>query len=128
MPKTDFFFDKPLMNAAGMLGFFPDPHASLDFSRFGAFVTNPISHLPRTPAKGTRFMPYPGGFLLHTGLPNPGLSQAIRRYGRYWASSSLPVIVHLLAQNPDELAWMVEQIEGVGSVMVDQPGFAQFGP
>lgn len=117
MPKTDFFFAQPLMNAAGMLGFFPDPHSPLDFSRFGAFVTNPISRLPRTPAKGTRYIPFPGGFLLHTGLPNPGLSQALRRYGRYWASASLPVIVHLLAQNPDELGWMVERIEGAGSVM-----------
>lgn len=115
--KSDLFFLTPLMNAAGMLGFFPDPHAALDFSRLGAFITNPISRLPRTPANGTRYMLYPGGFLLHTGLPNPGLSQAIRRYGRYWASASLPVIVHLLAQNPDELAWMVERVERVEGVM-----------
>ncbi|MBC8332007.1 MAG: hypothetical protein H8E28_08510 [Anaerolineae bacterium] len=115
--KSDLFFLTPLMNAAGMLGFFPDPHAALDFSRLGAFITNPISRLPRTPANGTRYMLYPGGFLLHTGLPNPGLSQAIRRYGGYWASASLPVIVHLLAQNPDELAWMVERVERVEGVM-----------
>lgn len=116
MPKSDFLLEIPLMNAAGMLGFFPDPHSPVDFSRFGAFITNPISRLARTPASGTRYRPFSGGFLLHTGLPNPGLSQAIRRYENYWAASPLPLIVHLLAQNPDELGWMVERIENLGSV------------
>lgn len=117
MPKSVLFFDKPIMNAAGTLGFVPDFNESVDISEFGAFVTNPISRTPRTPAGGTRFIPYMGGFLLHTGLPNPGLSQAIRHHGRRWAQSPVPVIVHLLAINPDELSWMVERLETVDGVM-----------
>lgn len=105
------------MNAAGTLGFAPDPKGPVDITEFGAFVTNPISRKPRMPARGTRFRPYAGGFLLHTGLPNPGLSSAIRRYGERWIRSPIPVILHLLAQEPDELADMVERLEMVEGIM-----------
>ena len=117
MPKNDLYLDKPLMNAAGTLGFALDPKNPLDISRFGAFVTNPISQQERTPAHGRRYQVYPGGFLLHTGLPNPGLSQVFRRYGRQWARSPVPVIVHLLALEPASLARMVERLEGVEGIM-----------
>jgi dihydroorotate dehydrogenase (NAD+) catalytic subunit len=117
MPKIDLFLDKPLMNAAGTLGFSPDPKSPVDFSQFGAFVTNPVSWLPRTPAKGTRYIPFPGGFLLHTGYPNPGLRKIIRQHARRWTQSPVPVIVHLLAQDDVSLRRMVERLEGVEGVM-----------
>ena len=117
MPKSDLFFEKPLMNAAGILGFAPDSKGVVDLSSFGAFVTNPISRQAREPAHGTRFVTYPGGFLLHTGLPNPGLSIAIKRFGARWRRSPIPVILHLLAQEPGELVSMVERLEIVEGVM-----------
>jgi len=117
MPKNDLYLDKPLMNAAGTLGFTPDPKGSVDLSQFGAFVTNPISHGPRTPARGARFSSYSGGFLLHSGLPNPGLSAIIRQYSKRWVNSPIPVIVHLLALEPASLARMIERIEGIEGVM-----------
>jgi dihydroorotate dehydrogenase len=117
MPKNDLYLDKPLMNAAGTLGFAPDPKSAVDLSQFGAFVTNPISQGPRTPAKGNRFAAYPGGFLLHSGLPNPGLSTAIKQYRKRWEYSPVPVIVHLLALEPSSLARMIERLEGLVGVM-----------
>jgi dihydroorotate dehydrogenase (NAD+) catalytic subunit len=116
MAKFDLVFDPPIMNAAGTLGFIPDQHDQLDWNQLGAFVTSPISLAPRTPAHGTRFTSFPGGFLMHTGYPNPGLSQTLRRFTRSWRRSSLPVIVHLLAHEPGEVERMVRKLEMVGGV------------
>ena len=122
--KYELPFRSPLLNAAGSLGFAPDPHTSLDLSRLGAFVTNPVSSQPRRPAGGPRFLPFPGGFLLHTGHPNPGLSAVIRRCGERWGRAGLPVIVHLLAQSANELSSMLrrlEAIEGVAGIELGLP-------
>ena len=73
--KYELPFRSPFLNAAGSLGFAPDPHSPLDLSRLGAFITNPVSSQPRTPASGPRYLPFSGGFLLHTGHPNPGLTR-----------------------------------------------------
>jgi dihydroorotate dehydrogenase (NAD+) catalytic subunit len=117
MTKFDLYLDPPVMNAAGTLGFAPDLRGPVDLSQFGAFVTNPISQAPRRPASGTRYLPTAGGFLLHTGHPNPGLRQVLRKHRRQWGRTSLPVIVHLLALEPRTLAEMVERLEGVEGVM-----------
>ena len=122
MSKADLFFEEPIMNAAGTLGFYPNPKGPVDISGFGAFVTNPISKGPRSPANGERYLSFHGGFLLHTGLPNPGLNQAIKRYGKRWARSSVPVIVHLLAVQPDSLTRMVERLENTDGVLAVEIG------
>lgn len=120
MPKRDLYFRTPILNAAGMLGFAPD-FGSLEL---GAFVTNPLSWRPRKPTSHPAVVEYPGGFLLHTGLPNPGLGAAVKRYAHKWADSSLPIIVNLMADRPEETARMVESLEGVENVMAAELGFA----
>jgi dihydroorotate dehydrogenase len=105
----------PLWNAAGTLGF-ALPKRSPFAAGLGAFVTNPISWGPRTPAHSPRLLAYPGGVLLHTGLPNPGFRQGLRQYARHWARADLPVIVHLLAETPETLSRMVQQLEEVDGV------------
>jgi dihydroorotate dehydrogenase (NAD+) catalytic subunit len=114
--KLDLAFDPPWLNAAGSLGFAPDRHGPVELDRLGAFVTHPISLEKRTPAHGIRYLAFPGGFLLHTWYPNPGLRTAIRRYGDQWGRSPIPVIVHLLCQRVDELAQAVQRLEGVSGV------------
>ena len=78
--KQDLVLEKPFVNAAGMLGFAPDAHNMPFLDRLGAFITNPISRTPRKPAGNRACLPFPGGFLLHTGLPNPGINRVIRQY------------------------------------------------
>jgi dihydroorotate dehydrogenase len=126
MPKRDLYFRKPIINAAGMLGFAPDFRSLEDFRspELGAFVTNPLSWRPRKPTAHPAVIEYPGGFLLHTGLPNPGLAAAVKRYAHKWADASLPIIVHLMADRPEETARMVESLEGVDNVMAAELGFA----
>jgi dihydroorotate dehydrogenase len=116
LSKFDLVFDPPLMNAAGTLGFAPDPYGVVDLGTLGAFVTNPISLAPRVPAAGMRFCAFPGGFLLHSGYPNPGLKAALRHFSARWEGASLPVVVHLLPQHPGDLSRMVARLEEQTSV------------
>lgn len=109
--KYDLSFQLPLMNAAGSLGFAPDPHGPADLKRFGAFVTNPISLSPRTPAQERLCLSYPGGFLLHTGYPNPGIRAVLRRCAARWERSPVPIIVHILAQRGEEVFEITRRLE-----------------
>jgi len=123
--KRDLFFGKPFMNAAGSLGFIPDFRSLKDFgSLFGAFVTNPISLRPRLPTAQPALIEYPGGFLLHTGLPNPGIHSVLKKYSAKWTRSELPIIVNLMADRPEETQHMVHMLETHENVMAAELGFA----
>ncbi len=128
MPKRDLYFRSLILNAAGMLGFAPDFRSLADFGNLadelGAFVTNPLSWRPRRVTAHPAVIEYPGGFLLHTGLPNPGFAAAVKKYARRWADASLPIVVHLMADRPEETARMVETLEGLENVMAAELGFA----
>lgn len=77
---------------------------------------------PRQPASNRACLPYTGGFLLHTGLPNPGISRTISKYKRAWAGAPLPVIVHLLVEDPGSLREMIRKLEGLENVMAVELG------
>jgi dihydroorotate dehydrogenase (NAD+) catalytic subunit len=122
--KRDLYFSKPLMNAAGSLGFAPDTRNGISLDLFGAFVTNPFSLRPRLPTSQPAVIEYLGGFLLHTGLPNPGLKSGIGKYAPKWNKSNLPIIIHLMADRPEETQNMVHMLEDVENVMAVELGFA----
>ncbi|MDP1715761.1 MAG: hypothetical protein Q8L41_13550 [Anaerolineales bacterium] len=125
--KRDLYFSKPLMNAAGSLGFAPDLRVLKELgglNDLGAFVTNPISLRPRLPTAQPALIQFPGGFLLHTGLPNPGFKNVLKKYSAKWNRSDLPIIVHLMADRPEETQQMVRGLEYIENVMAVQLGFA----
>jgi len=111
-----FFSSSPWMNTSGSLGFVPPAGGWTWPEAAAVFVTNPISFAPRSPAENRAVLPYPGGFLLHTGLPNPGLRAVIRQYAVRWARLDIPVWVHLIGEQPGELAEMVRKIESLENV------------
>ncbi len=124
MDKVNLVLEHPLLNAAGTLGFAPERASPVDISRLGAFITNPVSLEPRTAAHGERLLRYPGGFLLHTGYPNPGLRAVVRRYAARWRQLSIPVLVHVLARSPEEVYRAVielEKVEGITGVEIGLP-------
>lgn len=125
MLKHSLAFAPPLMNAAGSLGFYPDPHAPLDWAQFGAFVTNPISRKARKPTSQVRWADYPGGMLLHSGHPNPGFSAVLHSYARRWAQAPLPMVVHLLAGSPKEMAEMMLRLEELENIAAIEVGFPE---
>lgn len=120
--KYDLTISPPLMNAAGSLGFFPETTNMGDNPKLGAFVTNPISLHARTPAGTRTCLPYPGGFLLHSGYPNPGLQVALRRFRTHWARAKLPIIVHLLVDSTDSANQIAQCFEGIEGVMAIEIG------
>ena len=122
--KRDLYFSKPIMNTSGSLGFAPDSRAGVALDSFGAFVTNPFSLRPRLPAAKPELIEYPGGFLLHTGLPNPGLRAGIKKYASRWDKSDMPIIIHLMADRPEETQRMVGMLESQENVMATELGFA----
>ncbi|MFU8827339.1 MAG: hypothetical protein ACNA70_07590 [Brevefilum sp.] len=120
--KQDLVLGAPLVNVSGSLGFTSDRRAVPAVEHLGAFITNPISLRPRVPATNRACIPFPGGFLLHTGHANPGISHAIRRYRRRWAAAEIPVIVHLLVDSPGTLAEMVSRLEGLENILAIEVG------
>ena len=121
MFRQEISLNSVFINAAGTLGFAPPAHWPIPETP-GAFVTNPISLTPRSPAGERALIPFPGGFLLHTGFPNPGISRILRRYGERWAQSRTPIWAHLLASSPGEVQQMVQRLEGVEGVMAIELG------
>ncbi len=116
MPKQDLAFRSRIINAAGMLGFAPDPRKTPSYDLLGAFVTNPISLLPRSPALTRCSIPYLGGVLLHSGFPNPGLAKIIGKYSRQWGISSIPIILHLMVSDDSEMEKILRILEPVEGV------------
>lgn len=116
--RLDLDLATPWMNAAGTVGFVPPERWNWP-ELAGAWVTNPISLSPRSPAENRTALGFPGGALLHSGLPNPGLKTVLQRHAERWARSSLPAWVHIFGRSPDEIHQMVlrlEDVEGVAAI------------
>ncbi len=122
--KRELDFRKPYMNSAGMLGFSPEPHLEIPWASFGAFVTNPISLRPRQPTSQPDCYEYPGGVLLHSGLSNPGFTRVVEKNSVRWNKSPLPIIIHIMADRPEETRQMVSELEGMDNILAVELGFA----
>ncbi len=116
MAKYDLALSTAFMNASGSLGFLPQNDLP-GLARLGAFITNPLSLQARSPARNPCVLPFPGGFLMHTGFPNPGLDSALKRYASPWSRLEIPVIVHLLISQLTELKIMLARLEGSDAAM-----------
>lgn len=117
--KRGLHLSNPVMNAAGVLGFADEYRRLVDYGALGAFVTNALTAKARTAAHPPNVVELPQGVLIHTGLPNPGVAAALRRYAREWQRLGPPVIVHLAATTPDEVrrsAARIEQVEAVSGL------------
>jgi dihydroorotate dehydrogenase (NAD+) catalytic subunit len=106
------------MNTAGTLGFMPPERWNWP-APAGAWVTNPLSLGPRSPAESRAGLSFPGGALIQSGLQNPGMNAVLRRNATHWARSPLPAWVHIFGRTPDEIHSMVlhlEEVEGVAAI------------
>jgi dihydroorotate dehydrogenase (NAD+) catalytic subunit len=76
--KTGLPISSPLMPAAGVFGYGECYRDLIDDEALGALVTNPVSLRPRTAARAPRIAVHGETFVVHTGLPNPGLKRVRR--------------------------------------------------
>lgn len=110
--KNSIVVTSPVLFGAGTVGFDGSPYRKLlSLDKFGALVTPPVTFTPRQPAAGPRVVSLPAGFLMHTGLPNPGINRVIREYDKKWKRSVLPIILHLVAEAPHKVEQAVQIIE-----------------
>jgi dihydroorotate dehydrogenase (NAD+) catalytic subunit len=114
--KRELTLDRPWCNASGTLGFSAEAEFFIAGGQLGAFITNPISFSRRDPAGGPRFMAAAGGFVLHTGLPNPGLRSIIHRHLQRWRTMACPVVPHLIARDPSEIGRMADLLESIEAI------------
>jgi dihydroorotate dehydrogenase (NAD+) catalytic subunit len=126
--KIGLTLNAPILAGGGAMGFADEYADLIDFSKLGGFVTNALTLRARTPAEGPRVASFAGGVLMHTGLPNPGVTNAIRDYERKWARLGCPVIVSLAATTPEELNASVSKLEPVESVAGIEIGFREDEP
>ncbi len=107
--KTGLVLNTPLLTMAGIWGFADEYAKQFDFSKLGAFITNPLTWSPRQPARANGAVNTDQGVVLHTGLPNPGVRSALKRFGGRWQRLSCPVIPHLALDTPDH-AWRAVEL------------------
>ncbi len=111
MSKNALVVETPVMNATGTLGFGDEYRDLIDLSTLGAFVTNPLTYTAWSPATGTRVVPLDAGMLVHTGLPNPGISKVIGQCRALWQRMSVPVIAHLVVNSIDDMHKCIALVE-----------------
>jgi len=103
----------PVMPAAGTVGFGDNYRRLVDYEKLGAIITNPVTIERWHPASGTRLAPLPGGILVHTGLPNPGLKNVIQQNRQVWEKLPIPVVLHLAGTSAPHMKRAGELIDGL---------------
>jgi dihydroorotate dehydrogenase (NAD+) catalytic subunit len=109
--KNTLIIGTPVMPAAGTFGFGDVYRGIIQIEKLGAIITNPVTYKPWNPASGTRVIPLDAGVLVHTGLPNPGISKTLAQYRTTWDKLPVPVIMHIVATTPQEVARCASRIE-----------------
>lgn len=122
--KGALSINTPVMPAAGVFGYGDEYRALIQVEKLGAVVTNPVTYSPWSPTASTRVIPLPAGVLVHTGLPNPGLSKVISAHRNLWSRMPVPVIVHLVVGSPSEASRGAERVDEEDSIAGVEMGIA----
>ncbi len=123
--KTQLILENPVMPAAGTFGYGNLYHDMVNLKKIGAVVTNPVTYHSRKPANGVRVVPLDSGVLVHTGLPNTGVSKVIKRWRDVWRLLPVPTILHLAATSPDDVTKSMEFIETADTISAVELGLEE---
>ncbi|MDA0815523.1 MAG: dihydroorotate dehydrogenase [Chloroflexi bacterium] len=114
--KSELLLRNPVMTAAGAFGTGIElaPHFNVD--GLGAVVTRTFSLRPQRGHASPRIIESPAGVIHSTGLPNAGVDSAVRQYAPVWARWSVPVIVSITGDTPEQYGRVANRLEGVAGV------------
>ncbi|MGB5049885.1 MAG: hypothetical protein WBO46_13170, partial [Caldilineaceae bacterium] len=93
----------PILLAGGSAGYGEAIHPGIETARLGAIVIGPITRRSIRGSEPPRLAETSGGFVLHTGLQNRGVSAVIKNFARLWPRLGCPVIAQI-ADNTAEAA------------------------
>jgi dihydroorotate dehydrogenase (NAD+) catalytic subunit len=114
--KNSLILDTPVMPASGVFGFGDVYRGMIKLEKLGALVTNPVTYQPWQSASGTRVIPLDAGVLVHSGLPNLGISKTLAKYRTFWDKLPLPVILHVVATNVEHIAKCASRVDAEHAV------------
>jgi dihydroorotate dehydrogenase len=120
--KYSLYINSPVMPAAGVMGFANAYSKLIHTEKLGAYISNPITYEAWSPASGTRVIPMDAGVLIHSGLPNNGLNATLSEYAQIWAAMPIPVIVHFVATNEEQIRRGIEKIDRTDSIAAVELG------
>lgn len=106
----------PLIAGPGTVGYGRDVAKTLSIGSLGALTTNTTTLRPRPGSAQPRLAETPAGFMLHSGLPNPGLRTVLQRHERTWERLGAPVILSLAAASVGEFAECAHLVEERASI------------
>ncbi|MGI6209021.1 MAG: nitronate monooxygenase [Anaerolineae bacterium] len=108
--QREFLLRRPVMPAAGFLGYGRAYAGLLDPRAFGALVTRTTTLQPHTgPTPG--FARTRGGFVFSQPPANPGLSAVLRQFAPSWARWDAPVIFSAWLATPEEAETLGRRLE-----------------
>lgn len=127
--KFGLSISSPIMPASGFLGYELAVYQPVIRGElFGALVTNPVTLRPYRPSINPQAVEVSGGVIFTTNPINPGVKKTIRQYGKVWRRSTVPVIVHLPADDPADLARTAGALDGLGCVAAFELGLPLNSP
>lgn len=124
--KQGLLLANPVLLAAGVIGYGDASAPGFEMADIGGYVTAPVS---RRPWRGEppQVAEAAGGLLWRRGAWNPGVRRVLNDHAAAWARSPVPVIVHLVGGDPDELAAVAgacESVAGIAGLELDVPAGA----
>ena len=111
--KTGLNLSSPVLIASGFCGYGQSYQRLIDMTVFGAVVTQPVTLRPERGTPQPRVWETTAGFVLNTGLQNPGVRKVIQAHRKSWERLGLPVIAHLPADRPDDLTRTARALSSV---------------
>lgn len=101
----------PILVAAGGAGYGNELLAAVAEETPAAIITRSTTREARPGNPAPRMAPLPDGLLSSIGLHNPGLGAVLRRQSSRWATSDVPIIVSICADNVADITALAQTLE-----------------